>query len=120
MISGIKHVTIPVKDQEKALKFYTEKLGFKVVVDVSFGDKRWIELQIPGADTQVVLFTPEGHEDRIGTSSNVIFTSDNIEKSYQELKKKGVDFVQPPTKESWGIYALFKDVDGNTFCLSSS
>ena len=121
MITGIKHVTIPVKDQDKALKFYTEKLGFKVLVDVAFGPgQRWIELQIPGSETQVVLFTPEGHADRIGTSSNVIFTSQDIEKTYHELKAKQVEFVTPPTKESWGIYALFKDIDGNVFCLSSS
>ncbi len=121
MISGIKHVTIPVKDQDKALKFYTEKLGFKVLVDVGFGGgQRWIELQIPNADTQVVLFTAEGHENRIGTSSNVIFTSPDIEKTYQDLKSKGVEFVQPPTQESWGVYALFKDIDNNVFCLSSS
>ena len=121
MIKQVKHVTIPVKDQDKALKFYVDKLGFEVVVDVPFNDQqRWIELKIPGAETQVVLFTPDDHRDRIGTSSPVIFTSDNIEKTYQELHKKGVEFICPPTQEPWGTYAIFKDVDGNTFCLSSS
>ena len=120
MISQILHVTVPVKDQDKALKFYTEKLGFTVGVDVSFGPQRWIELKIPGAETHVVLFTPEGHEDRIGTSSPVIFTCADVRKTYEQLLKKGVDFVHPPKEEPWGIYTLFKDIDGNTFCLSST
>jgi catechol 2,3-dioxygenase-like lactoylglutathione lyase family enzyme len=121
MISQVKHVIIPVKDQDKALKFYTDKLGFKLLVDAPFGPGlRWIELQIPGADTQIVLFTPEGHEDRVGTSSSFVFSCADVKKTYDDLSKKGVEFLHPPKKEFWGSFTLFKDVDGNTFCLSSS
>lgn len=122
MIKGIKQITIAVKDQDRALKFYTQILGFKLQVDVSKGEgkQRWIALEIPGAQTQVVLFTPEGHEERIGTSSNIIFTTDNIGKTYQELKDRGVQFTKGPANEPWGAYALFQDSEGNTFCLSSS
>lgn len=122
MIKGVKHITICVKDQNRALKFYTEKLGFKLLVDAPMGEgmQRWIELQIPGAETQIVLFTPEGQEDRIGTGSNVIFTTDNIGKTYQDLKDRGVEFTKAPANEPWGSYALFQDSEGNTFCLSSS
>ena len=122
MISGVKHVSIPVKNQESALKFYTEKLGFEILVDVEFepGGQRWIELKIPGAKTQVVLFTPEGHEERVGTFSNIVFTTEDIEKTYQDLKNKEVKFTQGLTTEPWGTFALFKDPDGNVFCLSSS
>ena len=67
MIRGIKIASIPVHNQDAALKFYTEKLGFKVVTDQPFdGKQRWIELLIPGAETWIALFTPEGHEDRVG------------------------------------------------------
>jgi catechol 2,3-dioxygenase-like lactoylglutathione lyase family enzyme len=121
MIQHVKHVTVAVKDQDRAVKFYTEKLGFEVVVDVPFSDtQRWIELKIPGAETQVVLFTAPGEEYRIGKPSNVIFTSENIAQSYEELKRKGVEFLHPPKEEPWGTYTLFKDPDGNTFCISSS
>jgi predicted enzyme related to lactoylglutathione lyase len=121
MIKGVKHVSIPVKDQSHALNFYTEKLGFEVICDVPFDEKmRWIELKIPGADTQIVLFTPEGHENRIGTFSNIVFTCSDVEKTYQEMQSRGVNFPQPPKKEAWGTYALFADQDGNTFCLSSN
>jgi catechol 2,3-dioxygenase-like lactoylglutathione lyase family enzyme len=58
MIKAIKFASIPVRDQDRALNFYTAKLGFAVATDQSFGDgQRWIELRIPGADTRVVLFT---------------------------------------------------------------
>ena len=66
MIRGIKLASIPVRDQEVALQFYTDKLGFKVLTDQPFGNQRWIELGIPGAESKLALFTPEGHENRIG------------------------------------------------------
>lgn len=122
MITHVKHVVIPVTDQDRALRFYTEKLGCKLVCDVPVpgGSQRWIELEIPGAQTQVVLFTPEGQEKNIGTSSPVIFTADDIHATYRELLEKGVHFSLPPKEETWGTYALFQDPDKNEFCLSSS
>ena len=67
MIRQVKFVGIPTKNQERALKFWTETMGLKVLTDQPLGNQRWIELQIPGAQTRIVLFTPEGHEDRIGS-----------------------------------------------------
>jgi catechol 2,3-dioxygenase-like lactoylglutathione lyase family enzyme len=121
MISKVSLATIPVKDQDRALKFYTEKLGFKVDVDLPFGEhQRWIELIIPGADTRVALFTCDGQQDRIGTFSNISFGADDAYKTYEELSKKGVEFTQKPEMQSWGgVLGLFKDPDGNTFCLIS-
>lgn len=57
MLRAIDIVTIPVRDQDEALKFYTEKLGFKVVTNQYFGNgkQRWIELLIPGAESRVAL-----------------------------------------------------------------
>ncbi len=120
MISHVKFVSILTRDQDRALGFYTEKLGFKVVSDQPFDEKqRWIELQIPGAQTHLVPFTPQGHEDRIGTFFNGSFACDNVEKTYHELKARGVEFVSEPKREPWGTYAIFRDVDANQFVLSS-
>jgi predicted enzyme related to lactoylglutathione lyase len=121
MIKCIKFASIPVKDQDKALKFYTTALGFGIVTDQPMGpgQQRWLELRIPGAETKVVLFTPDGHEDRIGTFQGISFMTDDVEKTYTELKKKGVEFSEGPTKQEWGTYAVFKDVDGNQFVLAS-
>jgi predicted enzyme related to lactoylglutathione lyase len=120
MIRGIKFASVPVRDQDRALRFYTDNLGFKVVTDQPF-DKggRWIELGISGRETRLVLFTPDGQEDRIGTMSNVTFMSDNVAKSHEELTARGVTFTTPPQVMPWGTYAIFEDSDGNTFVLSS-
>ncbi|HEY1987270.1 MAG TPA: VOC family protein [Terracidiphilus sp.] len=120
MIRGVKFVGIPVKDQDVALQFYTESLGLKVITDQPFTPKqRWIELMIPGADTGLALFTPEGHEGRIGEFQSISFWSDDVFATADALKKKGVTFTKEPKTESWGSVAVFKDPDGNQFVLSS-
>ena len=74
MIKQIKFVSIPVADQNRALDFYTDKLGFTIITDQPFDEKqRWIELRIPKAETRLVLFTPEGEEKRIGSFMNMSF-----------------------------------------------
>ena len=119
MIRGIKFASIPVTDQDRALAFYIEKLGFRVVTDQPFNDmQRWIELGIPGADTRVVLFR-FGDSMKPGGQMNIAFWTDDVEGTARELKHKGVEFVMEPKRESWGTAAAFKDVDGNTFLLSS-
>jgi predicted enzyme related to lactoylglutathione lyase len=120
MIRRIKFLGIPVKDQDRALGFYTEKLGFRILTDQHFSDKqRWIELSIPGAETGVVLFTPDGHEDRIGTYVNTSWEVDNLDRTYEELTAKGVEFRSPPQKQPWGHFAVMKDSEGNQIVLSS-
>jgi predicted enzyme related to lactoylglutathione lyase len=121
MISHIKFVSVPVRDQNRALDFYTEKLGFTIITDQPFNEKqRWIELRIPKADTRVVLFTPEGQEDRVGTFSPLVFATDDVEKTYEELKKRGVAFEGPPEKQPWGTFAKFRDSEENQFVLSTA
>ena len=120
MIRGIKFASIPVADQDRALAFYTEKLGFRIITDAPFNDsQRWIELGIPNADTRVVLFTPDEHKNRVGTFSHVAFWADNVKKTYETLKAKGVEFQGPPQEADWGTSAIFKDSEGNIFVLSS-
>ena len=120
MITHLKFAGIPTRDQDRALAFYTEKLGFKVMTDQPMGPKqRWIELRVANSETRLVLFTPDGHEDRIGTQFNGAFACDSVEKTYEELSGRGVEFVSPPAKQSWGTFAIFKDPDGNQFMLSS-
>jgi catechol 2,3-dioxygenase-like lactoylglutathione lyase family enzyme len=120
MIRGISIASIPVHNQDTALKFYTEKLGFKVVTDQPFNDgQRWIELLIPGAESRLALFTPEGHESRIGTFQPLTFWCDDVFMTAKTLKAHGVEFAQEAKKEVWGTMAIFKDPDGNQFVLSN-
>src|SRR5262249_52622472 len=115
VIKKISFIGIPVADQERALDFYTNKLGFTVLTDQDFGEKqRWIELKVPGAETGVALFTPQGQEDRIGTFLNASFWTDSVEKTYEELLERGVEFEGPPSSESWGTMVIMKDSEGNS------
>ena len=121
MIRGIKLVSIPVTDQDRALAFWTERVGFVVATDAPFDDRqRWIELGIPGADTRLVLFTPEGHEGRVGRFSSVTFLADDVDRTYAELSARGVPFDAPPRREDWGSAAIFRDPDGTAFVLASA
>ncbi|HEV8580516.1 MAG TPA: VOC family protein [Thermoanaerobaculia bacterium] len=68
MIKAMKFVGVPVSDQQRALEFYTSKLGFRVITDQPFdNDQRWIELGVGRSGAGIALFTPPGQEDRIGT-----------------------------------------------------
>ncbi len=120
MIKGIKFASIPVADQDRALAFYTEKLGFRIITDQPFSDEqRWIELGIPGAETSVVLFTADEHKDRIGTFGNLSFWTADVRKTYEELKAKGVTFLGEPQTEDWGTAVIFQDSEGNRFVLGT-
>ena len=120
MIKQIKFVSIPVADQNRALDFYTEKLGFTIITDQPFDEKqRWIELRVLKAETRVVLFTAEGDEKRVGTFMNMSYACDDIQETYDALKARGVEFEGPPQQQPWGTYAIFKDSEGNRFVVGS-
>jgi catechol 2,3-dioxygenase-like lactoylglutathione lyase family enzyme len=120
MIKAIKFASIPVTDQDRALEFYTTKLGFRVLTDAPFdGKQRWIELGIPRAETRIVLFTAADHKKLLGGFMNVTFCADDVEATARELKARGVEFVQEPQKADWGTSAIFQDPDGNKFLLGT-
>lgn len=119
LVSRIGQVSIPVGDQDRALDFYTNKLGFKVTLDAPMGEnERWIEVEIPGAETRLVLYAAEAHKNRIGTFSDIMFNSPSLAETYRELQERGVEIRQPPTTEYWGSYLIFADPDGNSFLVS--
>lgn len=120
MIRGVKFASIPVADQDRALAFYTEVLGFRVITDSPFSDdQRWIELAIGHAETKVVLFTPDEHRDRVGTPAHVTLWSADVKRTYDELKARGVEFLGEPETADWGAAAVFRDSEGNTLVISS-
>ena len=119
MISHVKFVSIPTTDQDRALKFWTEKAGFRVLTDQPFNEKqRWLELRVGSSETRVVLFDMDGGM-QAGTPFNGAFACDNVDETYQELLAKGVEFTTPPTKQPWGMFCIFKDPDGNQFVLGT-
>jgi predicted enzyme related to lactoylglutathione lyase len=120
MIRKVKFASIPVSDQDRALDFYVGKLGFTLVTDQPMGPgQRWIEIRPPKGDTGLALFTPPGHEDRVKTFTGLSFECDDVQKTYEELHAKGVEFAKPPKAESWGVAAIMIDSEGNQIVLSS-
>jgi uncharacterized glyoxalase superfamily protein PhnB len=122
VLTKVRSVGIYVSDQQRALNFYRDALGCDVVADLPMGEgdgaQRWIEVKLPGDDTKLILFTPEGQENRIGEFSNLIFHCDDMERTYEELSGRGVEFPTPPEKASWGQWwAVFQDPDGNKYGL---
>ena len=82
--------------------------------------QRWIEVRPAKGETGLALFTPPGQEDRIGTFTGLSVECDDVEKTYEELQARGVEFAKPPKKESWGTSAIMKDSEGNQIVLSTS
>jgi len=121
MLTSVRSVGIYVGDQERAKRFYTEALGFDLVQDTPMGAEpdspRWIEVAPPDKNVLLVLYTTDDQKDRVGTFSNVLFDCDDIEKTYDELRAKGVEFTEAPTRQFWGWWAVFKDPDGNSYGL---
>jgi predicted enzyme related to lactoylglutathione lyase len=107
-----------VSDQDRALDFYVNALGFEKRIDEPMSaEARWIEVAPAGAEIRLVLFTAPGLQDRIGTWGNMVFECDDIQATYEELRGRGVEFTEEPSEQPWGMWAQFKDVDGNEFGL---
>ncbi len=120
MITRVGTVAVTVRDQDKALDFYTNALGFEKRSDELMGEgARWITVAPKGAETNVVL-EPAGLEDYVGTWANMILECDDIYATYEELNGRGVEFSEKPSEQPWGMWARFKDIDGNEFGLYSS
>ena len=128
MISHLQMITIFVSDLESSLEFYVNKLGFIELSTFDDGVDRlvWLVPEAARQDkhaTTMALYAPKDpHDPRIGDVSGVVFTADNIEATYHELKSRGVpftlDLIRHPYGEGDGDQeARFVDPDGNEFLL---
>ena len=134
MIQRQSHSTIYVIDQDEALKFYRDTLGFEVNTDVTMDDSnfRWLTLSPKGQpDLELILaqvtsgqmFSAETAEEMKalvarGTFGIGVFESDDIHGDYERLSKQGVEFVSPPKEQFYGTEAIVKDNSGNWFSLT--
>jgi uncharacterized glyoxalase superfamily protein PhnB len=124
-----------VHDQDEALEFYTQKLGFEVRGDVTLpemGDFRWLTVAPPGqSDIEVVLMAIPGppvmDEETAeqvrslmgkGFAGTLFLTTDDVYASYEELKQRGVEFTEAPEERPYGIDSGFRDPSGNNFRLT--
>jgi predicted enzyme related to lactoylglutathione lyase len=124
-----------VHDQDEALAFYTEKLGWEVRADVTLpelGDFRWLTVGPPNQpDFSVVLMAIPGAPvlddstaDQVrdlmgkGFAGTLFLTTDDVHASYEELKRRGVEFTEEPEVRPYGIDSGFRDPSGNSFRLT--
>ena len=121
MLKFIKFAELPVANQERALRFYTEKLGFRLIQDTPYKDGwRWIELALPGAETAILLTPREGAEP--SDRPILVFAVDDVAITHEELQARGVQFTQGPAQAPWKAgetFALFRDSEGNTILIGS-
>lgn len=122
MITHIYSTTIIVSDQDKALDFYVNTLGFEKTMDSQMGpDMRFITVAPPGATTQLVLGVPgwfESESDSRKTTGISLIATD-IDATYATLIERGVKFKEPVAMMPWGAKATwFYDPDGNEFFLA--
>ena len=132
MITKLSHIELLVSDQNQAYDVYVSKLGFKVHTDVTMDNGfRWLTVTPPGqSEIEVVLsepvepmFPPEliPHVRALldkDAMSGGVWEADDCQKTYEDLKARGIEFIKPPTKEFYGIEALFRDGCGNWFSLT--
>jgi lactoylglutathione lyase len=121
VIGGVTQVVIEVEDQDRALAFWTEQLGFELVQDAPYGQERWLEVRTPDKAVTVVLEARQGQRPTAPhpglPTSNVMFYAQDLQQTYQELTARGVEFPQPPVRQPFGWWSLFQDSEGNRFAL---
>ena len=131
----IANAQLWVHDQDEALAFYTEKLGFEVRSDATLpelGDFRWLTVSPAGQpDVAIVLMAipgPPVMDEEVanqvrslmarGFAGTVFLTTEDCQASYEELKARGVEFTEEPEERPYGIDAGFRDPSGNSFRLT--
>jgi lactoylglutathione lyase len=125
MIRGVQQVVLYVDDQDRAKQFWTEKMGCEVVQDAAYGeDQRWLEVRTPDGMRLVLAKRLPGWSmgefaDGLPTS-NVMFYSDDIQPSYEELNARGVKFTTPPVEMHFGWWSVFEDDEGTRYALKGS
>jgi catechol 2,3-dioxygenase-like lactoylglutathione lyase family enzyme len=125
MIKKVGHVTILVKDQNEALKFYTEKLGFKKCQDTMFGEgMRWVTVAAKRqSDLEITFVKAEGGKKlkalgkQAGDHVFLTLETDDVQKDYEAMKAKGVRFFGQPEKQPYGTEVVLEDLYGNLFDL---
>lgn len=118
MLNKILYVSLMVSDQEKALDFYTNVVGFDLVVDspTSDGSSRFVAVGVNGQDFQLILWpgTPGQAEPVEGrVPATYTLETDDIRTDFEALKSRGVNFVTDVLEYPWGAIAVFEDPDGN-------
>jgi catechol 2,3-dioxygenase-like lactoylglutathione lyase family enzyme len=118
-ISQMSTVLVPVSDQDRAIEFYTAKLGFEKRADTPFGNgDRWVEVAPPGGATTIALMRPQEGEP-IGVDTHVAFKSEDLDADHATLGERGVAVDAEVMRMGGPVPPMFwfRDLDGNRFLI---
>jgi catechol 2,3-dioxygenase-like lactoylglutathione lyase family enzyme len=118
-ITQVGTVIVPVSDQDRALEFYLDTLGFEKRSDVPFGNgDRWVEVGPPGAATTIALVPPREGEP-VGIDTHVGFTTDDVDADHASLRGRGVEADEEVMRMGDPVPPMFffSDPDGNRFMI---
>jgi catechol 2,3-dioxygenase-like lactoylglutathione lyase family enzyme len=120
-VSKIANVVVPVGDQDRAIQFYTDKLGLELRVDIPFGDKyRWVEVGPAGADTTIALAPPpEGAPEPGNAQTGITLLTGDIDAYHAELSQAGVDVDAEVSRMGDPVPPMFwfRDPEGNVLLV---
>ena len=119
VITGIASTSVFVKDQQESLTFWVEKMGFEVICDIILeSNLRWVEIAPNSSNSSINLYPKSLISKKdLKPMPVIVFRTDDIQCTFDNLKAKGVTFSRNPLKSILGIHAMFKDVDGNEFLI---
>lgn len=115
-IEKLAILTIAVTDQDEALSWYTDRLGFEKRADISAPGIRWLTVA-PRNQREVEFVLASWLPDHVGRNAPCVVETGNCRETCENLKARGVVFGQPPTEKTYGIEAVFEDLYGNTYAL---
>ena len=119
-ITKVGRVCVTVSDTDRAIDFYTGKLGFEKVVDEPMGpDLRWVEVAVGGAETTIALAPPPQGQQAGGTQTGIILDTSDVDGAHATLKDAGVDVDAEVTRYGDPVPPMFwlRDPDGNSLII---
>jgi predicted enzyme related to lactoylglutathione lyase len=118
MIRKIATVGVYVTDQAGAKEFWTKRVGFELRRETPMGPGgSWLEVAPPKAESCLVIYPRAMMENWAELKPSIVFECDDCAAAYEEMKARGVKFVDAPKSMPWGTFAKFVDEDGNEFLL---
>jgi catechol 2,3-dioxygenase-like lactoylglutathione lyase family enzyme len=116
VIEGVAKLVVKVEDLDRALRFWTDAMAFELVQDTPYGEERWLEVRTPDRNAILVHALRQGEPPTAPDSlptSHIFFYCDSLQRTYEDLSARGVEFPQPPVEQSFGWWSMFQDQEGN-------
>jgi catechol 2,3-dioxygenase-like lactoylglutathione lyase family enzyme len=125
MKQQIAHIALVVKDYDEAIKFYSEKLDFRLLEDTKLSEvKRWVLMAPTGAKECCLLLAKADNSSQLASIGNqtggrvfLFLSTDNFWRDYNKMLSRNINFIRPPKQENYGWVAVFEDLYGNLWDL---